>query len=85
VSVYSFTVTIEGADVLADDAQDALFEAGCGDATFGTANGIQTAEFDRKARDFADAVASAIKAIETAVSGARVVAVTRDRDLAAAG
>jgi hypothetical protein len=85
VSVFSFTVTIEGADVLTDEAQDALFEAGCGDATFGVSNGIQTAEFDREARDFADAVASAIKAIEGVVPSARVVAVTRDRDLAAAG
>jgi hypothetical protein len=85
VSMFSFTVTVEGADVLAEEAQDALFEAGCGDATFGISNGVQTAEFDRDARDFADAVASAIKAIETGVPGARVVSVTRDRDLAAAG
>jgi hypothetical protein len=85
VSLFSFTVTIEAADVLGDDAQDALFQAGCGDATFAISNGIQTAEFDREARDFADAVARAIKAIETVVPGARVVSVTRDRDLAAAG
>ena len=85
MSLFSFSVTIQGADVLTRDAQDALFEAGCGDGTFGTSNGIQTAEFDREAPDFAEAVASAIKAIEGAVSGALVVTVTRDSYLAVRG
>jgi hypothetical protein len=83
MSVFSFTMTIEGADVLTDEAQDSLFEAGCGDATFGISRGIQLAEFDRDAFDFADAIASAIKAIEGTIDGARIVAVTRDRDPAA--
>lgn len=82
---FSFTVTIEGADVMAEDAQEALFEAGCDDGTFGISGGVQTAEFDREAADFAEAVASAIKAVESAVLGARVVNVHRDRDAAAAG
>jgi hypothetical protein len=85
VSLFRFSVTIQGADVLTGDAQDALFEAGCGDGTFGIANGTQTAEFDREAPDFAEAVASAIKAIEGAVPGARVVTVTRDSNFAATG
>jgi hypothetical protein len=83
--VYSFTLTIEGADVLTDDALDALYEAGCDDATFGVSNGVQTADFDREATDFADAVASAIKAIEAMVPGARVVDIHRDRESAATG
>lgn len=81
---FSFTITIEGTDVLADDAQEALFEAGCDDATFGTSEGVQTAEFDREAADFAEAVASAIKAVESAVPEARVVNVRREHDVAAA-
>ncbi len=76
--VYGFTLTIEGADVLGDEALDALYEAGCGDATFGASNGVQTADFDREATDFADAVWSAIKAVETAVPGARVIDIHRD-------
>lgn len=83
--MFSFTLTIEGVDVLSDEALDALFEAGCGDATFGISNGVQTADFDRESTDFADAVASAIKAIETVVPGARVVDIHRDRDTAATG
>jgi hypothetical protein len=82
---YSFTLTIEGADVLTDAAQDALFDAGCDDATFGISDEVQTAGFDREAADFADAVASAIKAVETAVPGARVVEVRREQGVAAAG
>lgn len=85
MSLYSFSVTIEGADVLTDDAQNALFEACCGDGTFGISNDAQTVEFDREAPDFAEAVASAIKAIEGAVRGVRVITVIRDSDLAATG
>ena len=82
---FSFTLTIEGADVMTDAAQDALFEAGCDDATFVVSDEVQTAGFDREARDFAEAVASAIKAVESAVQGARVVEVRREHDAAAAG
>lgn len=80
---FRFTLKIEGADVLTDTAQNALHAAGCEDATFGISNGVQTAEFDRQAPDFSEAVASAIKAIENAVEGARVVDVHREQDIAA--
>jgi hypothetical protein len=85
VTLFSFTLTIEGADILEDDALDALYEAGCDDATFGVSDGVQTGEFDREAADFAEAVASAIKAVEAAVPGAFVVDVHREREVAAAG
>lgn len=80
---YRFTLKIEGADVLSDAAQDALHLAGCSDATFGSSNGVQTAEFDREAPDFPEAVASAIRAIEGAVEGARVTDIHREGDVAA--
>lgn len=82
---FGFTLTIEGADLLTDDAQEALFEAGCDDATFSTSEGVQTADFDREAPDFATALASAIKAVENAVPGARVTQVHRDEEAVAAG
>jgi hypothetical protein len=81
MSVHSFTLRIEGADILTDAAQNALFEAGCGDATFAVSNATQTGDFDREAPDFAEAVASAIKAVEAAVPGARVVEVHREHDV----
>jgi hypothetical protein len=82
---FSFILTIHGADVMTDAAQDALFEAGCDDATFGVTNEVQTAQFDREAGDFAEAVASAIKAVESAVPGARVVEVHREHDAVTSG
>jgi hypothetical protein len=78
-----FTLRIDGADVLTDAAQDALHAAGCDDATFGISDGVQTAEFDREAANFSEAIAGAIKAIEGAVDGARVVDIHRDEDVAA--
>lgn len=83
MAMFRFTLIIEGADVLTDAAQNALHHAGCDDATFGISAGLQTAEFDREAVDFSEGVASAIRAIETAVDGARVVNVHRDEDVAA--
>ena len=85
MKVYSFTLTIEGADIMSDAAQNALFDAGCDDATFGVSDGVQTAEFDRAAAEFAEAVASAIKAVESTIPGARVVDIHREHDVAAAG
>ena len=82
---FSFTLIVEGADLLADEAQEALFEAGCDDATFSICAGVQTGEFDREAKEFAEAVASAIKAVESAVPGARVVEIHREREVAVAG
>jgi thiamine pyrophosphate-dependent acetolactate synthase large subunit-like protein len=39
---------------------------------------MQAGEFDREAEEFSEAVASAIRAVESAVPGARVVEVRRD-------
>lgn len=85
VTLFSFTLAIAGAEIFTDEALDALYEAGCSDATFGVSDGVQTGEFDREAADFAEAVASAIKAVEAAVPGALVVDVHRELEAAAAG
>jgi hypothetical protein len=79
------TLTVEGADILSEDALNALHEVGCHDATFGSSNGIQTAEFDRKAPEFAEAVGSAIRAVERAMPGAVVVRIRREVEVAAEG
>src|SRR4051812_27948478 len=64
---YSFVLLIRGADVLAEQHADALFEAGCADALFGERGGSQFADFDREADSFARAIGSAIHDIESAV------------------
>lgn len=43
-----------------------LFDAGCDDAAFGVERGLAVAEFDREDDSLAKAIASAIKAVETA-------------------
>jgi hypothetical protein len=83
VNSYHFELTIEGVDIMADDVLDALFEAGCDDASFGVSMEIQTGAFHREAADFAEAVASAIKDVESAVPGAQVVGMERLPELAA--
>lgn len=72
---YEFTLILEGPDVLNDEAAEALFESGCGDATFGEVDGSQYGDFTRKARSLAEAVGSAKRAVESAVPGAHVVRV----------
>jgi hypothetical protein len=75
---YEFTLLVEGADLQTDQAQDALFEAGCDDSTVGVTAGVQHLHFDREASSSAEALVSAITAVEQAVPGVRVVRVAPD-------
>src|SRR6266487_1378090 len=75
---YEFTLLMEGADLQTDAAKDALFEAGCDDATIGVNAGVQHVHFDREANSLAEALVSAITAVEQAVPGAHVVRVAPD-------
>lgn len=52
---------------------DALFEAGCSDATVGQRGGVSYADFNREADTFAAAVQTATEAIAAAFPGAGVV------------
>jgi hypothetical protein len=70
---HQFTLIVEGPDLQDEANIDALFEAGCDDATVGRVGLIQYLDFDREAGTFADAVFEATGAVESAVSGARVV------------
>ena len=56
---------------------DALFEAGCDDATFGQVDGVGYADFVREAATFGEAVRSAIGQVES-VPGLRVVRIEPD-------
>lgn len=73
VQTYTFTLLVDGPDLLGAANLEALFEAGCDDALFGTRDHIQYADFDREALNFAEAIGSAIRDIERAVPGARVL------------
>ncbi len=78
MNTYDFTLLVRGADLQSDENLDALFEVGCDDATFGEREHVQFANFDREADSLAEAVSSAIEAIEAAVPGAKVVRVEPD-------
>ena len=60
---HHFTLTIRGA--LTDARLDALFEAGCDDATFSAGGELTFAEFDRTAPTLLEAVVSAITEVES--------------------
>jgi hypothetical protein len=78
VSRYEFTLILEGPDILTDDGMDALFDAGCDDATFGAVDGQQYADFTREGDSLAAAVGSAIRQIEDAIPGLMVRRVEPD-------
>jgi hypothetical protein len=71
-----FTVVLDRRPT--DEELAALFEAGCDDASFGSAHGLAVAGFDREAPALADAIASAVRAVESVgLLGLRVL----DEDL----
>lgn len=78
MATFRFRATVVGADLLDATALDALHGSGCDDATVATCDGIQSVDFDREASTFGEAVGSAVRAIESAVPGARVTRVQRD-------
>lgn len=73
---YKFTIIASGLDHEADDFEDRFFEAGCDDATIAFTRGAIILEFDREARNFSHAVASAIENVIEA--GAHVERVEPD-------
>lgn len=73
--LYQFTLVLDGVDDLTPNLEDALFEAGCDDALINYKNGTVYLDFDRADEDLEHAIISAIKAVESAVLGAKIVSV----------
>ncbi len=82
MTLWRFTLIIEGRDVLEGQTADLLFEAGCDDASFGWSCGIQEAGFDREAESLEEAVCSAVSAVES-VKGFDVVRLVDDSTVTA--
>ena len=74
-----FTLIVEGPDLQSEPLIDALFDAGCDDATVGRVDGVQYVDFDRDADNLGDAVLSAVRDLET-LEGVRVIRVA-DADI----
>jgi hypothetical protein len=60
---YAFTVVLDRRPT--ETELDALFEAGCDDALFGVEKGLPVGEFDREASNLAEAIASAVRDVES--------------------
>ena len=73
---HQFTLVLQG-NLNHDQTLDALFEAGCNDATFGTVDQVGYAEFVREASSFGEAVRSAIEDVES-VPGIKVQRIEPD-------
>ena len=73
---HEFTLRIDGR-LDTEDTINALFEAGCGDATFSMIDDVGFGDFDRRALSLVEAVASAIRDVES-VAGLRVLRIDPD-------
>ena len=72
--IQHFTLIVDGADLQSEPFIDALFEAGCDDATVGRVNGVQYVDFDREAESLGEAIISAVRDVEK-VDGVQVARV----------
>jgi len=72
---YDFALIVAGVDALTQPVEDALFEAGCDDATVSMQYGLLYVEFSRSAASLLDAIVSAIHDVQRADIGARVLRV----------
>ncbi len=62
--IHHFTLIAGGTDLQSESTIDALFEAGCDDATVGLADGVQYLDFDREAQSLGEAIFSAVRDVE---------------------
>lgn len=72
---HAFALIVEGVEKIDQRVTDALFEAGCDDATLSMRGGVLYLEFAREASSLEDAVLSAIRDVLRSGIGANVVRV----------
>ncbi len=76
---HKFTLVLDGISELTPEVMNALFEAGCDDATVSGQNGRIAMDFDRAGISMREAIVSAIHDVRKAGIGARVVRVEEAR------
>jgi hypothetical protein len=69
---YDFALIVGGVPELTEEVEDALYEAGCDDATVSMQYGLLYIEFSRSASSLQDAILSAIHQVQDAEIGAVV-------------
>src|SRR4051794_37954463 len=83
MSLHRFTLILAGPEAT-EEMAEALFIAGCDDATLGSCNGVISLDFSREAPSLREAVASAIADVGRADLGLQVVRVEPDELVTAA-
>ena len=61
---YEFTLIYDGPTELTDELENAIFEAGCGDALLSIIDGQMVLDFNREAPSLREALSSAIDDLE---------------------
>jgi hypothetical protein len=79
---YSFDVFLDQLSEVTDEHADALFAAGCDDATPISRDGMAWVHFDRESASLEEAIRSAVKQVQSA--GLAVAKVEIDADAAVA-
>jgi hypothetical protein len=77
VKEYTFTLILESPRAVTTELEDAVFEAGCDDASITQRSGAVHLEFDRNQTSFFDALLSAIHDVSK-IAGARIARVAPD-------
>ena len=72
---HDFALIVDGVSELTQTVEDALFNAGCDDATLSMQYGLLYVEFSRAAKSLEEAIISAIKEVRSAGIGAEVLRV----------
>ncbi len=72
---FDFALIVGGVEELTDKVENALFKAGCDDATVSMQYGLLYLEFSRSAASLKDAIVSAIRDVHKSGIGARVLRV----------
>lgn len=72
---YDFSLVLDGVFEVTEELENALFEAGCDDATLSVCYGRIFMEFSRSSTSIADAILSAIRDVQKANIGATVLQV----------
>jgi hypothetical protein len=78
MKTHTFTLIVSGIAELTPELADALYAATHGDIELNLRDGVAFLEFERKASSLRDAVTAAIREVEGADVGVRVVRVESD-------
>ncbi len=78
MKIHTFTLILSGIAELTPELADALYAATGGDIELNLRDGIAFVEFERKAATLQEAITTAIREVEHAAVGVRVVRVESD-------